>query len=369
MTSPISRNAREATKELAARILCAAGVPALARSRMRGRLAILMFHGVEAEPLSPPCDYVIDRASLRRDLEYLRRHFNVLPLEEALERLADGRLPASAVALTFDDGTRNLAMQAAPVLRELGLPAAVFLATGPMGTDEALWPDRLWLAFARTNMPEVDLTALGLGTRSLGSAADRGQTFKAAVARLKDLPDAERIARVESLVGMLGQELDVDPGPFRLLSWDEARAIASDGLITLYPHTVTHPILSRCPDEKVADEVSGSCVALERETGCAPAVFAYPNGRAQDFDERARAALRRNGVRWALSTTTGFAQRGSDPLALPRIGIGGDDSFALYRLRVSGFKRPWRRFRASRPAADVGLRREMIGTAAGRGRS
>ena len=132
--------------EVAARLLCAVGVPALARRRRRG-LAILMYHGVEAEPLSPACSHVLDASSLRRQLRYLRMHFNVLPLDEALERLAAGTLPDRAVALTFDDGTRNLATNAVPVLRSLGLPAAIFLATGPMGTGETLWPDRLVARF------------------------------------------------------------------------------------------------------------------------------------------------------------------------------------------------------------------------------
>lgn len=335
---------RTAAKELAARLMCAAGVPALARRRQGGRrrLAILMFHGVEAEPLSPPCWHVLDATTLRRELEYVRRYFNVLPLEEALERLHAGRLPERAAALTFDDGTRNLATHAAPVLREVGLPAAVFLATGPMGTGEALWPDRLWLAFARTKAPDVDLTAIGLGPRSLRSAAGRGEAYAATVERFKDLPDADRIAQLKSLVGTLGPEFDAYDGPFQLLSWDEAHALASNGRVTLHPHSVTHPILSRCPDEKVEREVFESCAVLEHETGRAPTVFAYPNGRPQDFDERAKRALRRRGVRWALSTSEGFAHRDCDPLALPRIPIGSDLSFARFRLLISGALAPRR---------------------------
>jgi len=340
---------RAAAKELAARLLCAAGVPALARWQRSKLLAILMFHGVEGEPIYPPCGYVLDAATLRRDLEYVRRHFNVLPLEEALERLRDGTLPNRAATLTFDDGTRNLATHAGPVLRDLGLPAAVFLATGPMGTGEALWPDRLFLAFARTKVPDVDLTAVGLGKCSLRNAADRLQTRVAAVEHFKLLPDAERIARVESLVAALGPGFDAYGGPFQMLAWEEARALASDGRVTLYPHSVTHPILSRCSDEKVEYEISESCLAVERETGRAPTIFAYPNGGPEDFDERAKAALRRNGVRWALSTINGFADRDSDPLALPRIGIGSNHSFALFRLKVSGFAFPRRRFRANAP--------------------
>ncbi|HKP43753.1 polysaccharide deacetylase family protein [Mycobacterium sp.] len=338
---------RAAVKELAARLLCAVGVPAFARWRRSRRLAILMFHGIEGEPLSPPCSYVLDAATLRRELKYVRRHFRVLPLDEALERLHDGTLPRRAAALTFDDGTRNLAIHAAPVLRDLELPAAVFLATGPMGTGEALWPDRLWLAFSRTKVPEVDLTAAGLGKFSLRSPADRNQTRDAAVEHFKHLPDAERIARVEWLVAALGPEFDAYGGPFQMLSWEEARVLASDGRVTLYPHSVTHPILSRCSDEKVEYEISESCLAIERETGGAPEIFAYPNGGVQDFDQRARSALHRNGVRWALSTTNGFADRDSDPLALPRIGIASQHSFALFRLKVSGFELRLRPFRTN----------------------
>ncbi|GAB1812030.1 polysaccharide deacetylase family protein [Mycobacterium sp. MUNTM1] len=325
-----------AVKDIAARLLCAAGVPALARRRHRDMLAIVMFHGVEERPLSPPCWHVNGAELYRRQLEYVRAHFNVLPLEEALARLTDGTLPPRALAITFDDGTRNLATHALPALRELNLPAAVFLATGPIGTGATLWPDRLWLAIAHSDAVEVDLAALGLGTLSLDGNAKRGAAYVAAVEGLKNLADAERIAVLDEVLGALGYRDDADPGPFRMLSWDEAREMAADPLVTLYPHTVTHPILARCGDDKVEQEITDSCVALERETGRAPTIFAYPNGRPQDFDGRAMTALRRRGVRWALSTAPGFADRRCDPLALPRLAVGSNASFDYFRLMVSG---------------------------------
>jgi peptidoglycan/xylan/chitin deacetylase (PgdA/CDA1 family) len=335
--SPLGQvKAGEAGKELAARVLCMTGVAALARRQLRGRLAILMYHGVEANPLSPPCPYVIDAAAMRSQLEFLRRHFHVLPLEDALQRLRSGTLPDRAAALTFDDGARNIATHAAPILRDLGLPAAVFLATGPMGTGEALWPDRLWISFSKTKLLEIDLEPVGLGTFPLGNDVERSIAWSTATTHFKDLPDEQRLARVEWLVATLGPEFDAYGGPFQLLSWDEARGLASDGLVSLHPHSVTHPILSRCSDAKVEYEISESCATVERETGHAPAIFAYPNGGPQDFDERARAALRRNDIRWALSASRGFAHRGSDPLALPRIGVTSNISSARFQVHLSG---------------------------------
>ena len=143
---------------------------------------------------------------------------------------------------------------AVPVLRDLALPAAVFLATGPMGSDKKTsLTDRLWLAMAHTTATEVDLAALGLGARSLDGTASRGTVYAAAVAGLKDLPDAQRVAVLDGVpFAALGHRDGGDGGPFRMLSWDEAREMASDGLVTLYPHTgLTHPILARCSDDEV----------------------------------------------------------------------------------------------------------------------
>lgn len=357
---------RAAVKNIAARLLCVAGVPAFARRRHRDVLAIVMYHGVQDQPLSPACWHVGGLAPYRRQLEYVRRHFAVLALEEALARLAAGTLPPRAMAITFDDGTRNLATHAMPVLRELNLPAAVFLATGPIGTDETLWPDRLWLAIAHSRAAEVDLAALGLGTRSLEGSAKRGRVYAATVEALKDLADAERIAALDQILGALRSPQDGDPGPFRMLTWDDARAMASDPLVSLYPHTVTHPILARCDDDKLKKEITDSCVTLERETGATPTVFAYPNGRLRDFDDRAKDTLRDCGVRWALSTTPGFADRHCDPLALPRLAVGSDMSFDYFRLTVSGGLPRRRRRVAAASAFPPRAARSGPGTSRGR---
>ncbi|MGE0777776.1 polysaccharide deacetylase family protein [Mycolicibacterium sp.] len=349
-------------KDVVAAMLCACGVPKFGRRRRSDRLAILMFHGVTDEPLTPPCDWVIDKAGLRRNLEYVHRHFTVLPLDEALDRLRDGTLPPRAAALTFDDGTRNLLTNAAPVLRELRMPAAVFLATGPMGTPELLWPDRLWQAFAHTGEPEIDLTALGLGRCSLREDADRVRVRDAVTDLLKRVPDARRLNAVETIATALGYTAGPTAGPFQMLSWDEACTLAADGLVTLYPHTVTHPVLSRCDDAKVDHEISESCRTVEINTGRAPTVFAYPNGGPHDYDERAKEALRRNGIRWAVSTTNGYAGPESDPLALPRLGFAAHQSFSVFKLKVSGFAARPRALAAAHSAGSV---REGVGSDVG----
>jgi hypothetical protein len=46
--------------------------------------------------------------------------------------------------------------------------------------------------------------------------------------------------------------------------------------------------------------------------------------------------VRRAGLRFALSTSEGLADRSSDPLALPRVAVGADLSLARLSLLASG---------------------------------
>jgi peptidoglycan/xylan/chitin deacetylase (PgdA/CDA1 family) len=73
-------------------------------------------------------------------MEWLKTHASVLPLAALLQALVTGApFPERVVALTFDDGFRDFAESAAPVLRRLALPATVFLPTAYCGRAND-WP-------------------------------------------------------------------------------------------------------------------------------------------------------------------------------------------------------------------------------------
>ncbi len=110
----------------------------------------------------------------------------------------------------------------------------------------------------------------------------------------------------------------------------------SDGLVTLYPHTVTHPILSCCDDEKVEYEVSSRAGRSRSTPGVHRRSSPIRTVGCRISTTARRRALRRNGIRWALADEPGFAGPDSDPYELPRLGLT-TESFAQFRLKVSGF--------------------------------
>ncbi len=95
--------------------------------------AILTYHSVDETgsviSISPD--------SFRRHVAWLAAgKVAVLTIPDLLRSRDD-----NAVALTFDDGMQNFADTAWPLLREHGLPATLFVATGHVGRDNA-WRGR-----------------------------------------------------------------------------------------------------------------------------------------------------------------------------------------------------------------------------------
>jgi len=83
-------------------------------------------------------------AGFERHLDLLEeRGARVLPLMEAVERLALGSLPPRAVALTFDDGYASVVETAWPMLRKRDMPATLFVCSEYLpGTGRFDWDTR-----------------------------------------------------------------------------------------------------------------------------------------------------------------------------------------------------------------------------------
>jgi peptidoglycan/xylan/chitin deacetylase (PgdA/CDA1 family) len=104
-----------------------------------------------------------------------------------------------------------------------------------------------------------------------------------------------------------------DPEELATMSWDELGEHAARG-IAIGSHTVSHPHLSRLPDDELRRELRASKHEIEDRL-CRPCEdLAYPYG---EHDARVRAEARAAGYERA------YALRGSrsDPYAAPRLDL------------------------------------------------
>ena len=76
-----------------------------------------------------------------------------LPDRVTMDQVAQGAVYDQhqyCIAITFDDGYRDNFVCAFPILKKLGIPATIFLATEYMDSGQLPWYDQVRLAFKLT---------------------------------------------------------------------------------------------------------------------------------------------------------------------------------------------------------------------------
>jgi peptidoglycan/xylan/chitin deacetylase (PgdA/CDA1 family) len=322
---------------------------------------VLTFHGLRAsEDLVPG---MLDQQQhvplpvFEAVCEHLARNYHVVHAREiAAARAGRTKLPAGAVAITFDDGYESNYALAYPVLKRLGLPAAIFLTTGYLDRTMLPWFVRLEMALARTQQPRLEVESF---SASLATTDDRCAAYLSLCGLWKQRPqpEAERfLASIEDALRIHVRPGDELPAPLRPMTWDMAREMHASGLIELGGHTHTHPILGRCSPAQASAEISECHARIAAELATAPSLFAYPNGGPGDFDQGTQTLLRDAGFTASFTMQAGFIHTHHETLALPR--YGNPSQPWEVEAMASGLMERLRQFRQS-----LGLRRSKEVTA------
>jgi len=98
----------------------------------------------------------------------------------------------------------------------------------------------------------------------------------------------------------------------------------ASGLVTIGSHTMTHPILTRVDHATACNEIVRSKAIIEEKLGSPVELFAYPNGRKEDFDNDIVMMLKKTGFSAACTTIHGSIIGGENLFRLPRIAVNYD---------------------------------------------
>ena len=313
----------------------------LARELTGSQPRILFYHR-----FSPAGFRALRPVDFEGQLAFIRRHFRPVPLTRIVEALAGGEpLPRRAVALTVDDGYRDFVEHAWPLLERYEVPATLYVASRFAAGELWLWFDRLRYVCEQAATPTLAITDPSApAVYPLATPADRERTWDRLATRCLTLPTAAREALIVH-AAKVGEVVvpATAPAPFAAAPFD-ALARLDPALVEIGAHTRTHPILSCCAEAEVHAEVAGSVQDLATALGRPIRSFCYPNGRPEDFDARAVAAVAAAGCTSATASTGMFVPPGADRYALPRFGAAGElptfrhelDGLTYLQSRLSG---------------------------------
>jgi peptidoglycan/xylan/chitin deacetylase (PgdA/CDA1 family) len=316
------------------------GLHRLAAPWTRGAGAILMFHHVRpwVERAFAP-NRLLEITPQFLDAVLGRLHslgFDIVTLDAALGRLdTPGERPF--VALTFDDGYKDMRDYALPVLEKYAAPFTLYVTTGFAERSARLW----WIELeeAIRALPQIDVDIAGMSLR-LASAtpAEKQVAFATLYKLLRAGPEdqlLDGIAQLCAKAGVQSATLAAD----LCLDWEGVEAIAHHPLCTIGVHTLTHPRLAKIDADDVRRELRESRSSIEAHIGRTARHLAYPVGDPTSAGPREFAMARELGFKSAVTTRPGmlFPNHMGHECALPRLSINGNwQSLDTIEILVSG---------------------------------
>ncbi len=294
------------------------------------KFGILCYHrvGTEGVPLFSRLEPNVFAAQM----SFLKKYYRLVSLGQLCSELQEARLVKPTLAITFDDGYRDLYTHAYPVLQKYQIPATIYLIGRSMETGEAPWYDRIFAGLSAADGPTLEVELAAPRRFVLSSSATRAAAAWEIVCHLRSVPDAERrvwCAEFERRVQVPEKELQD-----RMLNWEQVRVMQRGGVF-FGAHTMTHPSVSRLAPSMLDEELRMSKQILQDGLGSAVGDFAYPFGKTSDCGTTSGDFLLRCGYRSAVTTTAGTNMVDANLMALRRLQIGDDPSLPAFALSIS----------------------------------
>jgi peptidoglycan/xylan/chitin deacetylase (PgdA/CDA1 family) len=277
--------------------------------RMLGRLAAITLKA----PLRVLAYHaVLDPAGFEAQMEHLVERYRPVSSEQVVRWLDGATLLPGAVWVTFDDGDPTVVERGLPILSRLGIPATMFICPGVIDTDRPYW----WEIIDQISPIEV--------------------------ARLKGVPNAERIARTEEVANQLREERGADLSRRQLSSEKLQQWLEAGGDVG--NHTWDHPIMDRCEPEEQERQIRTAHDWIMDRVRPARLLYAHPNGNAVAHSDSVLAAL-------GYDLSVMFDHRIASVRTrtrLSRLRTNADSDLTRFRAIVSGVHPTVHRLRGGR---------------------
>ena len=290
-----------------------------------------MLHHVRDNRVSdfaPNAHLTVSSKHLENTLQFLRRQkIDIISMDEVVKRIAAGQKSANGkpfVAITFDDGYRDNAEIAAPILRQYDAPYTIFVATGLIDGTADLWWDGLEAIIQKQKRLLVKVSGV-VEEIDCSSSDAKSQSYATLLEYLTtELSEEEQRRWVKELAVLYKFDLDA-LRQNEMMRWEELQLLAKDPLCTIGAHTIHHYALARLSEQQATKEIREGSRILQAALGEKPNHFAYPYGYPAAAGKRDFELAADLEFESAVTTRPGviYADHKNHMMALPRVSLNG----------------------------------------------
>ena len=294
----------------------------------RGRGVIFMLHRVgpvEDKGFSPNRILKVTPTFLENVIKLVKRAgFDIISLDEVPARIQSKDNTRRFACFTLDDGYRDNLEYAYPVFKRHNVPFTIYLPTAFADGEGDLWWLVLQESILKANQVRVTIDGVAQ-TFETQTLQQKDSAFEKVYWYLRRLPEHE----ARHIVQQIAMQTGYDASPLcsdLVMTWDQARDLAKDPLVTFGGHTCRHLALAKLPVSEARHEIAESVKRLEDELGCPCRHFAYPYGDEGSAGQREFDLVSELGLDTAVTTRKGHVHRYHQDhmYSLPRLSLNGD---------------------------------------------
>ena len=292
-----------------------------------------MYHGVRTGQLRINGRHITAK-HFEKQLQYFKRKFSVVPLDQLCEMKFAGVVPEKhAIALTFDDGFVNNLTVALPLLEKYGLPATFFICTAAISDPNYAHPtDRVDLVRVSAAPGVIKLNGEEFFRKAhhvVGADNEHAYSY------LNHLPYSQWLKANNDLASQLNDKNVTEYAEvYALLNDQQVSAFVRSNLVKAASHSHHHIRFTSLSHAEADFQLKESKAILETYDKAVNAI-AFPYG---DYDGATIAAARKHGYRYLIAG--GHVDPPFDNDVFPRIGVLDGAGFSYTMLMISNaFKR------------------------------
>ncbi|MCL5030330.1 MAG: polysaccharide deacetylase family protein [Bacteroidetes bacterium] len=303
-------------------------------------LVILIYHRV-INLKNDPQMLAVKPDNFYRQIEYLKKNFNLLTVEE-FDNLINNKnkFPKKSLLITFDDGYADNFINALPILESVDAQALFFITTSYLNTKEEMWWDQLDNIFSNSNkLPKELLIEINDLKYKYDTSTD-GNKFKT-YHSLHQLIKFNKKNIRDGIIQKLFVWANIEPKSreeYRMLTNEELLSMDQSSSVIIGAHTDTHTPLSILNFDEQLEDIKSSKEKLEDLLKHQVKYFSYPFGNRKDYNQNSVEVCNQIGFNFVCSNFYFQVHQWTNKYELPRALVRNWD-FEYFKKQINKFFR------------------------------
>jgi len=281
----------------------------------------------------------VSDVALRLFLITIKQRFNIISLQQLIDHQKNdgGTLDVklSYACITFDDGWRDNYTNAFPILKELNVPATIFLSTAYIDSTWGFWWQQLGDILLNEKLRDAQRADLAaLLSRYLKPSLANSLAADCIIDTIKREHYSDAHAITDQAISIANTDASRHG-----LSWSQCQEM-SDYNISFGSHSISHPRLSLLSKADQENELATSKLEISQKRISYVNGFCYPYG---DFNQSVVGLAKKN-YDIGLTTSAGICRLDfTTTMLVPRINVHQalalDSNRLSYRLMRAALRR------------------------------